>query len=352
LAQAKAKEQRKHRPDAKDLRRRQLGDIAATLQGKSKKRKHDNAEHDEESPKSRASTGVDSDREDSTKRARVSRTGTLPRDDPRAGKPQDTVRDRSGDREKGRRRRHIEDEKPSSGEKGRTHRTRSRRDEDRSQSRSRPPAYRERTREHRHGHRSRHHDRSSSEEERAKRHRRSSHDRHRSSHTKTHRHDEKNTQNRDSNQRRRRSHKDDEPDTSDPLEEIVGPLPPTDQPVRPRGRGRGAGPSAMDSRFSDNYDPKAHVQLESEVEVDDDWDQALEALRDRQKWKQQGAERLRAAGFTEEQVKSWEKSEGKGGEKSIEDVQWAKPGEGREWDRGKVADAMDATLKARSSWKA
>jgi hypothetical protein len=91
----------------------------------------------------------------------------------------------------------------------------------------------------------------------------------------------------------------------------------------------------MDSRFSDNYDPKTDVQLDSDAE-DDDWDQALETLRDRQKWKQQGADRLRAAGFTEEQIKSWEKSDGKGGEKSIEDVRWVKPGEGREWDRGKV----------------
>jgi hypothetical protein len=91
----------------------------------------------------------------------------------------------------------------------------------------------------------------------------------------------------------------------------------------------------MDSRFSDNYDPKTDIQLGSDAE-DDDWDQALEALRDRQKWRQQGADRLRAAGFTEEQIESWEKSDGKGGEKNIEDVRWAQPGEGREWDRGKV----------------
>jgi hypothetical protein len=92
----------------------------------------------------------------------------------------------------------------------------------------------------------------------------------------------------------------------------------------------------MDSRFSESYDPKFDVQLDSKMDVDgDDWDEALEALRDRQKWKQQGAERLRAAGFTGEQIKAWERSEG-GREKSAEDVRWAKPGEGREWDRGKV----------------
>jgi len=40
-----------------------------------------------------------------------------------------------------------------------------------------------------------------------------------------------------------------------------------------------------------------------------------------------GAERLRAAGFTEEQIRKWEK----GGEKDIDDVKWSKPGEEREW---------------------
>lgn len=75
------------------------------------------------------------------------------------------------------------------------------------------------------------------------------------------------------------------------------------------------------------------VQLDHEEELD--WDQALEALRDRQKWKQQGADRLKAAGFTDEEVRKWEK----GGEKTEDDVKWAKKGEGREWDRGKVFDA-------------
>jgi hypothetical protein len=82
------------------------------------------------------------------------------------------------------------------------------------------------------------------------------------------------------------------------------------------------------------------VQLDPAEE--DDWGQALEALRDRQKWKQQGADRLRAAGFTEEEVEKWKK----GGEKKEEDVRWAKKGESREWDRGKVfnADSEDELL--------
>ena len=86
----------------------------------------------------------------------------------------------------------------------------------------------------------------------------------------------------------------------------------------------------MDSHFASHYDPS--VDVEPDVEVEDDWDLALEALKDRQRWKQQGAERLRAAGFTEEEVEKWEK----GGETREEDVRWRRRGEAREWDRGKV----------------
>lgn len=117
---------------------------------------------------------------------------------------------------------------------------------------------------------------------------------------------------------------------SDPLEDLIGPaLPPKSQP---RGRGALKGSSGMDSRFSSDYDPKSDVQLEDDIR--DDWDDALEALRDRAKFRQQGADRLREAGFTEDQVKKWEK----GDEKTIDDVTWAKAGEKREWDRGKAAE--------------
>lgn len=91
----------------------------------------------------------------------------------------------------------------------------------------------------------------------------------------------------------------------------------------------------MDSRFSSDYDPKSDVQLEDHSR--DDWDDALEALRDRAKFRQQGADRLREAGFTEEQVKKWEK----GDEKTIDDVKWTKAGEKREWDRGKDVEQED-----------
>ncbi|ORY11500.1 hypothetical protein BCR34DRAFT_565128 [Clohesyomyces aquaticus] len=132
---------------------------------------------------------------------------------------------------------------------------------------------------------------------------------------------------------------------SDPLEAIVGPLPPPPQPVV-RSKGRGAykaNSMAMDERFSSGYDPSVDVHLKSDAE--DDWGDALEALRDRQKWKQQGADRLRHAGFTDEQVKKWEK----GDEKNEEDVVWTKKGEGREWDRGKVVDD-DGDVDLKADW--
>ena len=85
----------------------------------------------------------------------------------------------------------------------------------------------------------------------------------------------------------------------------------------------------MNSRFSDSYSPQSDIQLEAEGTGD--WDEALEAFRDRQKWKQQGADRLRAAGFTDESIRKWEK----GGEPDVDDVRWTQAGQQREWDRGK-----------------
>lgn len=78
---------------------------------------------------------------------------------------------------------------------------------------------------------------------------------------------------------------------------------------------------------------------------EDDWDNALEALRDRAKWRQSGADRLRAAGFTDEEVKKWEKG-GAAGEGREEDVKWRGRGEGREWDRGKVVGEDGVQVEA------
>ena len=130
---------------------------------------------------------------------------------------------------------------------------------------------------------------------------------------------------------------------SDPLESVIGPLPPPRSPgIQPRGRGTFASSCAMDNHFSSKYNPAEDVYPNSDS--GDDWDQALEALRDRQRWKQQGADRLRLAGFTEEEVRKWEK----GGDKRMEDVKWKGRGERREWDRGKVVG--EEGIETRPEW--
>lgn len=139
-------------------------------------------------------------------------------------------------------------------------------------------------------------------------------------------------------------------DDSDPLTEFLGPQPPPE--TLPRGRGAFK-PSGMDSRFRDDYKPNSDVALEHDEE--DDWDIALEALKARTKWRTQGAERLKAAGFTEEEIERWEKSGVAGGggasgrEKDVEDVRWRRKGEGREWDRGKVLDE-DEGVEVKAEW--
>jgi hypothetical protein len=135
---------------------------------------------------------------------------------------------------------------------------------------------------------------------------------------------------------------------SDPLEELVGPLPPSQKPtIEVRKRGRGAFTStrnlSMDAHFATDYDPSTDIRPDSDH--DDDWEEALEAMRDRQRWKQQGADRLRQAGFTEALIKSWEKRD----DKNEDDVRWAKKGEGREWDRGKVLDD-DGNIALKPEW--
>ncbi|KAI1652580.1 hypothetical protein F4813DRAFT_394534 [Daldinia decipiens] len=124
---------------------------------------------------------------------------------------------------------------------------------------------------------------------------------------------------------------------SDPLNDIIGPAPVKNFTVHRRGRGANAATSGIDGRFALDYDPSKDVTPEQEDA--DDWDNAVEAFRDRQKWKQQGADRLRSAGFTEEQIKKWEK----GDTKDESDVQWTKAGGLREWDRGKVV-SKDGTV--------
>lgn len=85
---------------------------------------------------------------------------------------------------------------------------------------------------------------------------------------------------------------------------------------------------------------------------EDDWDMALEALRDRTKWRQKGEDRLRAAGINESAINRWKNpapSSGADPERLPEDVQWSKKGEGREWDRGKFVDDQ-GHIDVRAQW--
>ncbi|PWY92888.1 hypothetical protein BO70DRAFT_358004 [Aspergillus heteromorphus CBS 117.55] len=165
-------------------------------------------------------------------------------------------------------------------------------------------------------------------------------------------------------------------DESDPLEDLVGPLPAKEgghgfpEPVRSRGRGAyRPNMSNIDAHFAADYDPTTDVQLEEEegqagsrstrrpvpglMTGDDDWGLALEAVRDRARWKQKGEERLREAGFGNEFVERWKNNTtstpGDDTEGRLDDVKWSKKGEGREWDRGKFVDD-DGHIDVKASW--
>ena len=160
----------------------------------------------------------------------------------------------------------------------------------------------------------------------------------------------------------------------------MGPLPQKgngSEDVAPiRSRGRGAykpNTSTIDAHFAKDYDPTRDVHLEDDdmhsgskstrrpvpglMTEDDDWELALEALRDRARWKQKGEERLRQAGFNEDTVERWKNNTAFTGARAgagdadgqVEDVKWSKRGEGREWDRGKVFDE-DGHVDVKASW--
>ncbi|KXG46118.1 uncharacterized protein PGRI_049740 [Penicillium griseofulvum] len=168
------------------------------------------------------------------------------------------------------------------------------------------------------------------------------------------------------------THDIDECDESDPLEDLVGPLPPRQNEAPIRSRGRGAykhNMSNIDAHFAPGYDPATDVHLEEDklqsmgqessrrpvaglMTKDDDWDMAMEALRDRERWRNKGEERLRKAGIDEAVIDKWKNNTafaGVDGEGKPEDVQWSKKGEGREWDRGKFVDD-DGHIDIRAAW--
>ncbi|KAF3190214.1 hypothetical protein TWF788_009018 [Orbilia oligospora] len=126
----------------------------------------------------------------------------------------------------------------------------------------------------------------------------------------------------------------------------IGPSFPYKSRSGPRPRGRGLpGSSAMDARFDPSYDPTMDV-TPTNPEDEDDWEAALEALRDRQKWKQQGKERLKAAGFDNDFIEAWETNTTKDESR----IKWSKDKGGRDWDRGKVIDDETGEIKLKASW--
>ncbi|KAF3142598.1 hypothetical protein TWF594_005485 [Orbilia oligospora] len=126
----------------------------------------------------------------------------------------------------------------------------------------------------------------------------------------------------------------------------IGPSFPYKSKNGPRPRGRGLpGSSAMDARFDPSYDPTMDV-TPTNPEDEDDWEAALEALRDRQKWKQQGKERLKAAGFDNDFIEAWETNTTKDESR----IKWSKDKGGRDWDRGKVIDDETGEIKLKASW--
>ncbi|KAL1859719.1 hypothetical protein Daus18300_009438 [Diaporthe australafricana] len=293
LADTEEEKRRRYKPSANEIRGRQLGNIAALLQGQpSQKRKR------------AAATETDSEGLQEARAAEDAR------------RLADTAAARRRHRDKdGKRRRSLERYSARKGQ-DRDEKDRSRRantssgDEDRASD----------------GRKRRHRSRSPKSSSRKHRHRSPLRDKgkERSAQRMSNRPDET-TELADKSSRHRNDGEEDA--DSDPLEDLIGPAPP---PKMPRGRGAQRGVSGMDSRFSSDYDPRSDVQMEDE-DGRDDWDDALEALRDRARYRQQGADRLREAGFDEDQIKKWEK----GDEKSIDDVQWSKAGEKRAWDHGK-----------------
>lgn len=106
----------------------------------------------------------------------------------------------------------------------------------------------------------------------------------------------------------------------------------------------------MDARFASSYDPSTDVGLDDsfnqsrssrafagpDTGADQDWDMALEALRDRAMLAKNGAERLRAAGFREDEVRRYQRtanSEATGDDRA--GVVWRGKGQAREWDLSK-----------------
>lgn len=302
LEHAAEVKKQKTNPDAKTMRKRQMGDIHAILGGKKRS---------ERSEDSKASSGRRRDKEQSSSRSER-------RDYERSGRLKTDLFDGKDveDKHRGRLSRHdaAGDRRKSDGRRRREENS----DEESKHSRRR------------------HRDRSRSK---SPRHKSDSHDR-----TRSRRHRSPAQKRHSPSPRRSRPNKPSSVSDSDPLEDLIGPAP---APVY-RGRGTVASSSGIDRRFSESYDPKADVDMHSVIAAETGaaaagetpaaggWDDAVEAFRDRQKLKQSQEERLRAAGFGDETIERMSgKAVGRGGKVEEGDVKWTKAGESREWDRGK-----------------
>ncbi|RFU76921.1 pre-mrna-splicing factor 38b [Trichoderma arundinaceum] len=280
LERAEEAKRRKTDPTAGDIRRRQLGNIQSILGG-SRHRRGDNTRTAADEGKSR--TKSDGDRH-SHRSSRRERDASTERRKPRkdygrlSRSPSDERRTYHEDQSRSSRRRHRD----SSSEDKRRHA------HDRQRDRSRSPRRR----------------------------------RSRSPRTKRSKHRSRSPLAAEKQPSRDLRNDGDE---SDPLEEFIGPAP----PPKYRGRGTVAGTASLDRRFSDSYDPSTDVLPDKD---EDNWDDAVEAYRDRQKLRRTQEERMRAAGFADHQIQRINNSQR---EKTEEDVVWSKAGEKREWDRGK-----------------
>lgn len=307
LEQAEDIKRQKTNPNSRDIRRRQMGDIQAILGVKKRRREDDNSDDKRDDSRRRRADSDTRDRHDRRRRR-------SPRTDGDLFKSSDEDKRRHGRLSE---RDHADYEarsRKSDEKRSRRSRDHSSPEEDERRSRHR--------RSHRHRSKSpRRHKSSRSPDDRRRKHR------HRSRHRSRSRTTSPSHKNKGS-----------EPDTqtagqdSDPLEDFIGPPP----PPKLRGRGTIGGAAALDRRFSESYDPKLDVQMGDETEQDP-WDDAVEAFRDRQKLRLNQDQRLKDAGFTEEQI---QKAKGPT-EKAEPDVVWTKAGEKREWDKGKGVDGMN-----------
>ncbi|QPC69741.1 hypothetical protein HYE68_000493 [Fusarium pseudograminearum] len=292
---------RKTNPNVNDIRRRQMGDIHAILGGKRRPRNEDEAGPSSRRDSKRSDKDQkpereqDQDSNDIFSNRRSDRGhGRLSREDRRSKTDDDSRRSDKSRREHKRRDR-SRSRDGESEEEGRRHHSHSHKRRDR----SRTPTRRRRSRSPRES-KSRH--------------------RHRSP--------------LDTKEDRKRNKEQEE--DSDVLEDLIGPAP----PPKYRGRGTIGGFSGIDRRFSETYDPKTDVQMD-EDDGGGNWDDAVEAFRDRQKLRQNQEQRLKAAGFADEQIQRASGTD----ENLEENVQWSKAGEKRAWDVGKVIGA-DGVLQS------